>query len=365
LIIKRRLLDELTFSTISPVVCASYLAPNGQTYTSSGTYTAIIPNQAGCDSTITIHLQVNNTTNTLTLSACEPYLAPDGQTYATSGNYTAIIPNQAGCDSIITINLQVNMPTSSFVNVSVCDAYVAPDGQTYTASGNYTAIIPNQAGCDSVISINATINQATSSTLNVLSCDAYIAPDGNTYTSSGNYTMTIPNQAGCDSLITLNLTIDLINGNISVINESILSVLDVMGQTYQWVDCANGNAPVSGATNPQFAPTVTGNYAVVITNSSCSSTSLCTTITVGTTTGILSNSIENSLVYPNPTSDLLYLQTSSTALATLYNFEGKLLATFQVNGLISLSLTHLPSGIYFIHFQNEEGELHQTKFIKE
>jgi hypothetical protein len=354
-----------TFSTISPVVCANYVAPDGQSYTTSGTYQAIIPNHVGCDSTITIHLLVNNTTNTLNISTCGSYLAPDGQNYTTSGNYTATIPNEAGCDSIITINLMVNMPTSSLITVSACDAYVAPDGQTYTSSGSYTAIITNQAGCDSTITINLQINNATSSTLNIVSCDAYLAPNGNTYGSSGTYSMTIPNQAGCDSLITLNLTVDLIDNNVFVLNSETLSVLEVAGHTYQWIDCNDGNTPVSGATNPQFTPTVTGNYAAIISSANCSSTTLCTAITVGTSTGILSNRIEKSLVYPNPTNDLLYLQTSSAVLATLYSIEGKRLDTYPVNGLISISVGHLPSGIYFIHFQNEAGELYQTKFIKE
>jgi hypothetical protein len=34
---------------------------NGQTYTQSGTYTQIIPNAAGCDSTITLNLSLNFT----------------------------------------------------------------------------------------------------------------------------------------------------------------------------------------------------------------------------------------------------------------------------------------------------------------
>jgi hypothetical protein len=37
------------------------LTLNGQTYTNSGTYTQVIPNQAGCDSTITLNLTMNYT----------------------------------------------------------------------------------------------------------------------------------------------------------------------------------------------------------------------------------------------------------------------------------------------------------------
>jgi hypothetical protein len=273
----------------------------------------------------------------------------------------------AQVDSLYTIPNPIPpcVPTSSSITVSTCAPYVAPDGQSYTSSGNYTAIIPNQAGCDSTITIDLQIKNATESTLNIVSCEGYIAPDGNVYSSSGTYIMTIPNQAGCDSLITLNLTVELINNDVSILNSETLSVLEVAGHTYQWIDCNNGNAPISEATNHQYTPTETGSYAAIISSTNCSSTTLCTAITVDIPTGILSNRKEKSLVYPNPTNDLLYLQTSSAVLATLYSFEGKRLDTYHVNGLMSVSLGHLPSGMYFIHFQYDAGELYLTKFIKE
>jgi hypothetical protein len=49
-----------TSSSISPVNCVTYTAPDGAIYTNSGQYTAIIPNAAGCDSTISINLTINN-----------------------------------------------------------------------------------------------------------------------------------------------------------------------------------------------------------------------------------------------------------------------------------------------------------------
>lgn len=53
------------------------------------------------------------------------------------------------------------------------------------------------------------------------------------------------------------------------------------GASYQWIDCNNGNANIPGATNISYTPIASGNYAVVITNSSgCSVTSSCTQITV-------------------------------------------------------------------------------------
>jgi len=49
-----------TVATISPSSCNSYLSPAGNVYTASGSYTDVIINAAGCDSTITINLTVTN-----------------------------------------------------------------------------------------------------------------------------------------------------------------------------------------------------------------------------------------------------------------------------------------------------------------
>lgn len=45
-------------SSITEVACGSYEAPDGQTYTESGDYVAVISGTAGCDSTITINLTI-------------------------------------------------------------------------------------------------------------------------------------------------------------------------------------------------------------------------------------------------------------------------------------------------------------------
>ena len=99
-----------------------------------------------------------NTFSSITETACDSYTAPDGTVYTTSGIKTAVIPNAAGCDSTITINLTVNNSTTSSITETACDSYTAPDGTVYTTSGIKTAVIPNAAGCDSTITIDLTIN---------------------------------------------------------------------------------------------------------------------------------------------------------------------------------------------------------------
>ena len=198
-----------SFSTISPIVCSSYITPSGnETYTTSGIYTDTIPNTVGCDSIITIDLTVNNnTSSTISPIVCASYTTPSGnETYTASGIYTDTIPNTLGCDSIIIINLTVNS-TSSTISPIVCASYTTPSGnETYTTSGIYSDTISNTAGCDSIITINLSVNN-TSSTIIENVIDTYTAPSGAVYNTTGIYTDTIPNAVGCDSIITIDLTV--------------------------------------------------------------------------------------------------------------------------------------------------------------
>ncbi|MBN2348386.1 MAG: hypothetical protein JXJ22_06090, partial [Bacteroidales bacterium] len=183
-------------SSITETACDSYTAPDGTIYTTSGTKTAVIPNAAGCDSTIIISLTINSSSSgSITETACDSYTAPDGTIYTTSGTKTAVIPNVAGCDSTITINLTINSSSSGSITETACDSYTAPDGTIYTTSGTKTAVIPNAAGCDSTITINLTINSSSSGSITETACDSYTAPDGTIYTTSGTKTAVIPNAA--------------------------------------------------------------------------------------------------------------------------------------------------------------------------
>lgn len=70
------------------------------------------------------------------------------------------------------------------------------------------------------------------------------------------------------------------------------------GLTYQWIDCET-NDPISGETNQSYTPTVTGDYAVIVSDSSCTDTSACVLVDF---TGISELNSDLINVYPNPTS---------------------------------------------------------------
>jgi hypothetical protein len=143
--------------------CGTYTWINGLTYTSSNnTATYIIPNTAGCDSIITLNLTISTQSSASTdiQSACGSYTWINGITYTNSNNIaTYVIPNAAGCDSTITLNLTINQPSVSSDVVSACNTFTWINGITYTSSNNTaTYVMPNTNGCDSTITLNLTIS---------------------------------------------------------------------------------------------------------------------------------------------------------------------------------------------------------------
>lgn len=202
-----------TSSTINPVQCDFYVSPSKKfIWTKSGTYTDVIKNKAGCDSTITINLTIKpSTTSLLKPVVCNSYKSPSGKyIWTTSGTYKDTIPNKKGCDSILTINLTVGKTNTHSITKTECDKYKSPSGKRiWTASGTYKDTLINSTGCDSILTINLTILNSTFQTINIKTCDKYKSPSGKlNLFASGTYSDTIKNKKGCDSILTINLTLN-------------------------------------------------------------------------------------------------------------------------------------------------------------
>jgi hypothetical protein len=213
-------LCDNTYSTENVTICSNQTPYtwNGNNYSSSGTYTYITTNAAGCDSIATLNLTVNavatSTANVTVCASSLPYVW-NGNNYSASGTYTYTITGGAanGCDSVATLNLTVNAAATSTTNVTICSNQTpySWNGGNYAVSGTYNYTIGGGAanGCDSIATLNLTVNSTSSSTTNVSVC-ANATPytwNGNNYSSSGTYTYTTTNAAGCDSVATLNLTV--------------------------------------------------------------------------------------------------------------------------------------------------------------
>ncbi len=336
--------------------CTSYTWPQtGLTYVVSGAYNDTVPNMYGCDSVITLSLTITQPTSaTVSVTACTSYTwAQNGTMYTVSGMYNDTIVNAAGCDSVITLDLTIVQPTTSSVSVTACTSYTwAQNGMMYTASGAYTDTIPNAAGCDSIITLNLTINNPTASTFTVSTCSPTYtwAQNGTVYTASGMYNDTITNAAGCDSVVTLNLTITPFvatatdNGNATITASA--------GTTYQWINCTT-NTPIAGATAQTFAPSANGTYAVVVSNGTCSDTSNCVVIT---NVGIKENTVSAISVHPNPTHDVVIVtMDASSAVVEVMDVQGKLVQTTQIKSGDSIDLGAYERGVYTLRIKTDLG----------
>ncbi|GBL35011.1 serine-rich adhesin for platelets [Filimonas sp.] len=206
--------EQLT-STTTTTECGSYYwSINGTTYTSSGTYFALLTTLNGCTVMNMLNLTIgNNTPSSVNVTACNSYFwTLNNTTYTSSGVYTATSLNASGCIHTTTLNLSINLNTSSNQSVTTCNSYTwtSGTGLTYTLSGMYTKTSINAAGCIHTSILNLTINYSTSTSQSITACNTYTWSSGTglTYTVSGTYTKTSINAAGCVHTSILNLTIN-------------------------------------------------------------------------------------------------------------------------------------------------------------
>jgi len=166
-------------ATQNQVVCNSYIAPNGINYTNSGQYQAIISNSAGCDSIITINLTVNNSYSVQnTVLACQSYTWIDGNTYTEDNNTaTYLLTSSAGCDSLITLDLDISLPSNdtTYIQSTALGSFEL-NGVIYSEDGIYYQTLPDQYGCDSTIALQLSFDQTHLEEFNDISLLVYPNP---------------------------------------------------------------------------------------------------------------------------------------------------------------------------------------------
>ena len=91
----------------------------------------------------------------------------DGETYTESGDYTRHYTAANGCDSTVTMHLTINQPTSAVLEVTICDAdlpYHYVNGQIDTVFEEGTGArttsvftLVSAAGCDSTVTMHLTM----------------------------------------------------------------------------------------------------------------------------------------------------------------------------------------------------------------
>lgn len=201
---------------INAGICDSqeYDMPDGSTEDTSGTYVFDLQTNAGCDSTITINLSVQETIEVeITAAICdsETYTLPGGDVVNQSGTYENQFDSPSGCDSIVTTVLTVNPSYLFEESISLCEGetYTLPGGTVVDATGDYEIELQTANGCDSTFNISVTVNPVYDIEIDAEICDSqeYDMPDGSAEATAGTYAFDLQTSAGCDSTITVNLTV--------------------------------------------------------------------------------------------------------------------------------------------------------------
>ncbi|MBR1516198.1 MAG: PKD domain-containing protein [Paludibacteraceae bacterium] len=182
----------------------------GTTYTKTTTDTKHLQTIHGCDSTVTrtftFHPTYPNEEFTATICANEQY-EWEGDTYSEAGDYTKRLTSIYGCDSVVTLHLQVGKTYYAEVDSTICAGETCVwNGETYTQTGDYEQPLVSKGGCDSIVTLHLTVLEPVyKETKDLLMEGQTYTWNGVEYTTAGDYEQTFTAANGCDSVVTLHL----------------------------------------------------------------------------------------------------------------------------------------------------------------
>jgi PKD repeat protein len=335
----------------------------GNNYSTAGTYNITYSSVDGCDSSYTLNLSVYPVYSfNEQFSICQGDVYTwHGNTYNAAGSYTASYQTIHGCDSIYHLTLNVN-PVYAFTDYAgICpgDQYNW-QGSNYTLAGTYTADYLTSGGCDSTYTLILDYHPeyliATYDT--ICDGDTYLW-QGNIYTTGGTYPMVYSSVNGCDSTLVLHLFVQVVDVSLSVADPVITA--NATAEAYQWLDCDNSYAVISGETAQSYTAHSNGNFAVAVTQNGCTDTSACVQIL---TVGIEEADPATFSFYPNPNGGSFVLVLEEDAMVALYNNLGSLVwQQEKMAGSHEINLV-LADGVYLIRVSDAGGDVTRRMIIK-
>lgn len=307
--------------------------------------------------TIGSYCQVVPTLDTVAATQCNSFVWR-GSTYTQTGLYKDTVwtdNTHTAIDSVCFLNLTIHNSTSGIDIQSHCDTYTWIDGNTYTASTDIPKdTLTNTVGCDSIVTLNLTIRNYTAGTDEHYVCGPYEWINGITYNASTMGAIdTILNTAGCDSIVTLDLTIrqNIVLTkwtDVVIVNNKDYGPFD--GDNCSWYYCVSdtigGELIGTGLYKQVTAPgyyyviAVKGNDTIV----SCSQYMNPENVQVSS--------------YPNPTESSVSIQGGNWRrgdMIAVITLTGNIVkhSTAQDDGYLTLDLSGLPDGIYFVKVGEE------------
>jgi hypothetical protein len=249
-----------------------------------------------------------------------------------------------------------------------CDSVVDLFGRKHFANTVTIDTIKGIIGCDTIIKQFITVNKSTSATIVTEGCDSVLALDGNFYHQNSTIKRTIKNTNNCDSVITQNIIVNHKPVSKSIRGDIVINDVQVNhyygtdlqnGVQYQW-KLTNGNLISGQGTNlaeVQWLSNGIGTLTCILYDNqpSCSDSSMLS-VTISTGNNDIKN--PNIKIYPNPTNNIINIEgldKNEINTIQIFDVQGKLVITKNINEKGTIDLSELNKGIYVIKI----GELAQ------
>lgn len=279
-----------------------------------------------------------------------------------TGTETFVNGASNGCDSVVTINLNVLAPITSNETSTICSYQsVTVNGTVYDASnptGTETLVNGTSNGCDSIVTINLNVLPALTRTENSTICyNESIVVNGIVYDAFnpiGTETIVNPSLSGCDSIITINLNV-LPAIDVSTTQSGINLSANANGLDYQWIDCNNSNALLAGETNQSFTTNTNGDFAVIVYENTCADTSMCLVVNSVAIDDL--GALKGVGIYPNPSNGNFSIEFQEVMYenqtVSIYNSIGSLVYSQTLDKkMTNIETKNLSKGIYLLYINS-------------
>ncbi|HLF34968.1 MAG TPA: DNRLRE domain-containing protein [Cyclobacteriaceae bacterium] len=132
------------------------------------------------------------------------------QTLTTEGVYSETFQSAGGCDSSVTLTLNVIQDSPYVFSDSICEGDEFMLGsQLLSAPGTYYETFQSSAGCDSLVTLNLVVNTVYVDTLEYTICEGEsIVFDQTMLAQAGTYPFKYQTSSGCDSTVIVSLIVN-------------------------------------------------------------------------------------------------------------------------------------------------------------